>query len=295
MSTGKRALYCVVIILCSLLFFYYRHANLPYIDSKTDQYFDNITKKSISAYAVTRGINAIVSVIKESNLSISPAGLGISIAAGQILDPLDDMTEKLADVLVLSIVSLGIQKISMEIGQLLSLQVIAFLLPLLILPLWVKNGLINQLVSVAARIILILFILRFFLPSSMLINDFFYSEFMEENILETKEKLRVISESGGEISNFETITYDDGILDTLNSSLFNMTLKMEQMKRLFNKFKNNLGDIISSLLDLTIYYAMIFIIQVILIPLMILWITIKFVNYLFKSEIKSELLEKVGL
>jgi len=295
MPTGKRILYSLLILSCSLLFFMYRHVNLPLIDAKTDHYFETISKKSISAYAVTRGINAIVSVIKESHLSVSPAGLGITVAAGQILDPLDDLTEKLSSVLILSIVSIGVQKIAMEIGNHFSFQAIAFLLPFLILPIWIKTGYIQILITVIAKLILILFILRLFLPASMFVNGFFYTEFMEENITDAKSRLKLISENGGTISNFDTFTTNEGILDTLNNSLDNMTLKMNQMKRLFNTIKHNLGDIITSLLDLTIYYSMIFLVQIILIPITVLWLTVKSVRVLFRSEWSTGLLNKAGL
>jgi hypothetical protein len=42
-------------------------------------------------YATCRVINASVSIVKESSLQLEPAGVGISLAVGQALDPIDDM------------------------------------------------------------------------------------------------------------------------------------------------------------------------------------------------------------
>ena len=282
-----------LILFCSSGLLYFKDTPLPLVDGKTDAYFEEVSQRSISAYAVTRGINAIVSVIKESNVSLSPAGVGITVAAGQVLDPLDDMTERLSSVLVLSIVSIGIQKLTMEIGQLFSFQIIGCLLPILILPLWIKNYLLGKIVTFAAKIIVVLTVLRFFLPGSMMLNNLFYTEFLEENIVQTKEKLRVISESGGELGQFDAVQYDDGIIDTLNSSLDSMTLKMAEMKKAYNKIEKNLGEIIDSLLDLTIYYVMIFLVQVLLIPVFALWLSLRLVDNLFKPELKTVFLQKV--
>lgn len=292
-SIVRKMFLTFLIVTCSVGLLYLKHTPLPLIDEKTDVYFEEVSQRSVSAYAVTRGINAIVSVIKESNVSVSPAGVGINIAAGQVLDPLDDMTERLSSVLVLSIVSIGIQKLTMEIGQLFSFQIIGCLLPLLILPLWIKSKALGRVVTFAAKIMLILTILRFFLPGSMMLNNVFYTEFLEENIIETKDKLRVISDSGGELGQFDAIQYDDGIIDTLNSSLDSMALKMAEIKKVFNKIENNLGEIINSLLDLTIYYMMIFLVQVLFIPVFTLWVTLRLVDNLFKSELRTVFLQKV--
>lgn len=289
----RKVFLTVLILLCSFAVLCLKDIPIPLVDEKTDVYFEEVSQRSISAYAVTRGINAIVSVIKESNVSLSPAGVGITVAAGQVLDPLDDMTERLSSVLVLSIVSIGIQKLTMEIGQLFSFQLIGCLLPLLVLPLWIKSHLLGKIVTFAAKIIVVLTVLRLFLPGSMMLNNLFYTEFLEENIVQTKEKLRVISESGGELSQFDAVQYDDGIIDTLNSSLDSMTLKMAEMKKAYNKIENNLGEIIDSLLDLTIYYVMIFLVQVLLIPVFALWLTLRLVDNLFKPELKTVFLQKV--
>lgn len=292
-SIVRKVFLTLLIVICSTGLLYFKHTQIPLVDERTDIYFEEVSQRSVSAYAITRGINAIVSVIKESNVLVSPAGVGINVAAGQVLDPLDDMTERLSSVLVLSIVSIGIQKMTMEIGQLFSFQLIGCLFPLLILPLWSRNQVLGKVVTFTAKLIVVLTILRFFLPGSMMLNNIFYTEFLEENIVQTKEKLRVISDSGGELGQFDTIQYDDGIIDTLNSSLDSMALKMGEMKRVFNKIENNLGEIIDSLLDLTIYYMMIFLVQILLIPVFALWLTLRLVDNLFKSELKTVFMQRI--
>lgn len=52
-------------------------------------------------------INATVSVIQQSSVQLEPAEIGLSLAVGQIADPINDMVEKLSNVLVMSITSLG--------------------------------------------------------------------------------------------------------------------------------------------------------------------------------------------
>jgi hypothetical protein len=92
-------------------------ARIDRLDAVADQYFeDSVTKASV-AYGTSRLINAGVSVVKDSSVQLQPAGLGISLAVGQVLDPLDDLNERLSSVLVTAIISLLAQKICYEIAQ----------------------------------------------------------------------------------------------------------------------------------------------------------------------------------
>ena len=188
----KKILLTLAILLSSVAFYFASYVNLPVIDSKAENYFADAIKKATIAYATTRGVNAVVSVLKESEIGMTPAGVGVNIAAGQILDPLDDMTERLSSVLVFAIVSLGIQKIAMEIGYALSFKIISFLLPLFILPLWLNKNWANLFISPLVKIIAIVFVLRLFLPISSVINDSVYQQFLKEQIEYSKEKLTVI-------------------------------------------------------------------------------------------------------
>ena len=105
----------VLLLAAAAVLFMLPGLKLPYIDKNTDSYFSDSMTKAGVAYGVCRVINASVSAIKESHIQIEPAGLGVSLAAGQVLDPLDDMTERASDILVTAIVSLGIQKIAYEL------------------------------------------------------------------------------------------------------------------------------------------------------------------------------------
>jgi len=89
----------------------------------TDAYFREAITKAGVAYATCRVLNASVSIVKDSSLQLEPAGVGISLAVGQALDPIDDMTERLSDVLVTAITSflyVGIFLIQVVILPLLS-------------------------------------------------------------------------------------------------------------------------------------------------------------------------------
>ena len=94
----------ILLVAVAIMLFILPGLKLPYLDQKADTYFSEAMTKAGLAYGVCRVINASVSVIKESQVQLEPAGLGVSLAAGQLLDPLDDMTERASDILVTAIV-----------------------------------------------------------------------------------------------------------------------------------------------------------------------------------------------
>lgn len=96
----------VVALVVTFLLFFVSDIRLPFLDSNADEYFESAMSKAAVAYGTTRVINASISILKESEVHAEPGGIGISIAAGEILDPIEDMTERVSDVLVTAIVSL---------------------------------------------------------------------------------------------------------------------------------------------------------------------------------------------
>ena len=85
-------------------------------DNRTEKYLKDTTIKAATAYTMARGINALVSIIQDTEVSIVVA----DIAIGEALDPVNDIVEKFSNILMYSTVSLALQlfifKLSKEIG-----------------------------------------------------------------------------------------------------------------------------------------------------------------------------------
>ena len=104
----RRIYWSLLGIMMATILFFSVGFEIPVLDKKANTYFNESISKAGLAYATCRVINASISVIQNSNLQLEPAGVGVSLAIGQALDPIDDMTERLSDVLVTAIVALGI-------------------------------------------------------------------------------------------------------------------------------------------------------------------------------------------
>jgi hypothetical protein len=279
-DTKQTAIKSVIGILLSIILFFSSGVQIPFIDSSADAYFkDSITKAGVS-YGVSRIINATVSVIQESNVQLEPAGIGMSLAIGQIVDPINDMVERLSNVLVMSIASLGVQELAYEISITIVPQILAVFLFVLSLLVWFKNERVFKLQKVIMSVLVIAAIARFCLPISSMANEFLQETFFEDKIIEANEKLTA---STADLNKLEDIDVPkiEGFMGTIGNSASYIKDKTVDFKNTVQVIMENKGVIIENLLRLTFLYLGIFIIQVLVLPLLIFWLLMRMVNSLF--------------
>lgn len=275
-----RATKSIIGILLSIVLFFSSGVQIPVLDATADTYFkDSITKAGVS-YGICRVINATVSVIQESSVQLEPAGIGLSLAVGQIADPINDMVERLSNVLVMSIASLGVQELAYEISITIVPQTLAaFLLTLSVL-VWFKNTRVLKLQRILMSVMVIASIARFCLPVSAVANEFLQETFFEDKIIEANQKLTA---STADIDKLEDISVPklDGFIGTIGNSASYIKEKSVDFKNTIQAIMENKGVIVENMLRLTFLYLGIFVIQVLVLPLLIFWFLMRIVNSLF--------------
>lgn len=279
-NTKQTAIKSIIGILLSIVLFFSSGVQIPVLDSTADSYFkDSITKAGVS-YGVCRVINATVSVIQESSVQLEPAGIGLSLAVGQIVDPINDMAERLSNVLVMSIASLGVQEIAYEISITVVPQILAFFLLIVSFLVWFKNDRVFRLQKIMIAVLVIASIARFCLPISSMANEFLQEAFFDDKIIDANEKLTA---STSELKTIEEIELPkiEGVLGTIGNSASYLKEKSIEFKNTIQVIIENKTEIIENLLRLTFLYLGIFIIQVLVLPLLIFWLLMKIVNSLF--------------
>ncbi len=227
-----------------------------------------------------RVINATVSVIQQSSVQLEPAGIGLSLAVGQIADPINDMVERLSNILVMSIASLGVQELAYEISITIVPQILAVLLLLLSVLVWFKITRVLKLQRILMSVMVIASIARFCLPISSMANEFLQETFFEDKIIEANEKLTA---STADIDKLEDVTVPklDGFIGTIGNSASYIKEKSVDFKNTIQVIIENKSVIIENLLRLTFLYLGIFVIQVLVLPLLIFWFLMRIVNSLF--------------
>ena len=68
-------------------------------------------ERALVAFALARALNGVISVAQGTEVAIEPAGVGVKLSPGEILDPVNDLVEQFSSVMLLASVSLGIQRL----------------------------------------------------------------------------------------------------------------------------------------------------------------------------------------
>lgn len=284
MPVKEKAIRSAVGIFIAVVLLFSAGARLPALDATTDAYFREAITKAGVAYATCRVINASVSIIKESSLQLEPAGIGISLAVGQALDPIDDMIERLSDVIVTAITSLGVQKLTYEISVSLAPPLIALCLFALSVLIWFENARLASLQKLTMQILLLLAVARFCLPISSMANGYVQKHYFEEQISAANNELALGSVELDKLKDF-SLPEIDGFLGTIENSASFVKQKSILFKNALVNTVSNMGSIIENLLKLTFLYVGIFVIQVIILPLLSFWFLMKTANTLFRTNI----------
>lgn len=256
---------------------------LPVLDKKADQYFEDAITQAGTSYAACRLINGGVSLLKDSDIEIVPLGLGMSVSAGQILDPLDDMTERTSDILVTSIVSLGVQKLLHAVMlQLAPILLGAFLIIWVLLG-FKENATTNRTRQLLIRMIVVVSVARFCLPLSALVSDALYDVVFEEQIGAAKSSLPF---QDGEINKLTNTDFpESNFWNFAGNTADFVEGKFTYFHDLLVSIYDDTTNIIGNLLSLAYLYVGIFVIQVILMPLLIFLLLSKLINTLFNTNV----------
>lgn len=236
-------------------------------DGEARSYLDRTITKSLVTYAVVRSLNGIISVIQESDVAVSPAGLGVSIAAGEILDPVNDLIERFSWVILASATSLGIQRVMMDITVWLGFRVLLTLsMAAFLTGLWVNHLGRWNLKSLGLKLLLLSVFIRFAVPMVAFATDRIDTLFLDQTYTRASEDLKDVSqaiENEGAVEKGNE-NQSSGWLRSLYDSL-RTSMKVEERIRI-------LKDTVSGYIDHIIDLIVVFILQTIIVPLIVLYI-----------------------
>jgi hypothetical protein len=170
---------CLTLVLLALV----TCAWLTPIDNTAAQLTDNGLKRALVSFASARALNALISVAQETEIAIEPAGVGVTLAPGQVLDPLNDLVERFGDLMLAASIAFGVQKLLIAVGASsgisLLLSVIAGAVVIL---LWRGKAQPEQAVPAwTLRLLTALIVVRFALPVVTIGNEMLFKAFLEQD------------------------------------------------------------------------------------------------------------------
>jgi hypothetical protein len=230
-------------------------------------------KRALVTFAVARTLNGVISVAQGTEVAVEPAGVGVTFGVGQILDPINDLVEQFAGVMLVASTSLGIQNVLLGMtGWWGTTAALVAAVALALAVIWWPSERARRWDGAAVRLLLILMFLRFAVPLLVLGTNAVFDTFLAAEqeaatlaLETTREEIEELNEQAAPpVPESETMMGRLGAM--LDESLESMNVK-QRLDDLRLRVSNASEHIVNLIV--------IFVLQTILLPLAFLWIIVQ--------------------
>lgn len=252
-----------------------------------EDYLDQALRNALVTFAVARVLNAGISVVQGTELAFSPAGVGVTLSPGEVLDPLNDLVERFSWVMLVAASSLGIQKLLLGIGASPQFSLLmAAALTLYLLALWHPRWREGRLRRAGFRLAAILVAVRFGMGLVLLGNELVYRQFIEPDYQQAAaglEAARLRIEALGleqEATGSAEAGAEEESLSQRMRSLWNGAGESLNPVRHLQALKAAAAEATDHIIRLIVVFLM----QTLLLPLLFLWALYKSVAVLLAPD-----------
>lgn len=247
------------------------------LDMPATERVDAGLKRSLVSFASARALNAVISVVQGTEVSAQPMGFGIVLTPGQVLDPVNDLVESFSNAMLAASVAFGVQKVLIGVG---GYWPVSALLTVFVV-FWAGLRLLGQAPSPwLARLLFVLLLVRFAIPAVTLGTDFLFEKFLAAEYAANQQAIELAS---GQIEQSEPPVplADAGVLDRMKNWFAEQNLdagaRLEALKETAEKITERVINLI-----------VIFLLQTLIIPLLLLWALYAAAKAAFERPLRSE-------
>ncbi len=255
----------------------------PFVDQRAAADYEQLFQRAFITFALARTINGVISVVQGTEVALQPAGVGVTLTPGEILDPVNDLVERFSWIMMGATISLGIQNVLLDVSAWWVIQaLVSVLAAWMLIRLWYPGQGSKLHRPVLKRVLLMLLFLRFAVPVMLIANDLLYQQFLEHRFEQSTE---VITLAGKELEQLreeasveEVEGTDDSMLESITRAWSNSVDSIDLSGRL-KRMQAQAGEIIEHMVQLSV----VFILQTGLLPVAFLWVFLEVLKRLFKS------------
>ena len=240
-------------------------------DSVAEDYAEQALKRALVTFAAARTLNGVISVVQSTEV-----GVGVTVAIGEVLDPINDLVERFSAVMLVAASSLGLQNVLLNITTspgVTALLVIAAVIATALLWWPGKSGKTRWVA--APRILIVVIAIRFLFPllivSTNLVTDTFLAAEQAEATAALEGTSTAIKELNDDIE--ATTETDQSLMDRLGSVIDESLRAIDVTARL-DALKANAAKAAEHIVHLIV----LFVLQTIILPLAILWLLVEFLK-----------------
>lgn len=257
----------------------------PFVDQRAEAEYEKLFQRAFITFALARTINGVISVVQGTEVALQPAGVGVTLTPGEILDPVNDLVERFSWIMMGATISLGIQNVLLDVSAWWVIQILLSVLAAwLLIRIWYPGRQDSRGVRkvLLVRVLLLLLFLRFAVPVMLIANDLLYQQFLEQRYQQSTEVIRL---AGKELEQLqeeagveEVHEGEQGMLDSI-ASAWNRTIDTVDLSGRLERMQQKAGDVIEHLVQLSV----VFILQTGLLPVAFLWVFLEVLKRLFRS------------
>jgi len=263
------------------------------LDTSSMQIHDDAFERAFGAFAIAKALNAVISLIQGTELSFTPIGVGLTFSVGEILDPLNDLVERFSMIMLLSTISLGIEKLLLTLSFSTFIKVALTLSTLgLVVLIWLKKAPTSFLFSLMMRLFLLLVLLRYAAIIFVSFETMFYNSMLKD---EFTNSTLILEKTHKELKHIESASEKIQMSGAKDSSWYSASSdKYTQVIEKMN-IQQKLEDLEESIDEATeniINLATIFIVLSMILPMLFLWLVYALIKVLFSRSLEFKSLEK---
>jgi hypothetical protein len=272
----KQWLFSLVLLLVAAL------SVTPFIDQRAAADYEQLFQRAFVTFALARTINGVISVVQGTEIALQPAGVGVTLTPGEILDPVNDLVERFSWIMMGATISLGVQNVLLDVSAWWVIQaLVSALAAWMLIRIWYPGQGSRARGIILKRVFLSLLFIRFAVPVMLIANDLLYQQFLEQRYQQSTEVITVagreLEQIREEASAENTEDTDASMLDSITRA-WSSTVDSIDLSARLKRMQSHAADVIENLIQLSV----VFILQTGLLPVAFLWFFVQVFKRLFR-------------
>ncbi|MCP5269349.1 MAG: hypothetical protein H6943_09995 [Zoogloeaceae bacterium] len=245
------------------------------VDDLAKTRVDDGLKRALATFAVARTLNAVISVVQGTEVSVQAVG-GVTLAPGQVLDPLNDLIEQFSALMLGACIAFGVFKVALAISSdivvtgMFSVLALAWVI-------WLVRG--GPMPKWVMPLMLLVVMIRFAMPAVIVGSDLLFEKFLEPEYVQSKA---LVSNAASQL---ETLTPPEnasaeaksGVVDRLKNwwaQTIDAGTRFQQLKA-----------VAEQTVEHAIRLAVVFLMQTLLLPVFLFWLLARLVRGLLDTAL----------
>ena len=233
---------------------------------------------ALITFAAARALDGAISLAQGTEIALQPAGVGVTVSAGELLDPVNDLVEQFSSLMLIATTSLGLQNMLLRVSQ---WWVLGALLGLLtvgrIVILWYPKAVDEPIRQLIAGAFAVALIVRFALPLYAIGSSLFFEHFLAPT---QAAAVGAVEQTSGDIRELERLGVEsqldvDATWRQRVSAWFAETVQSLDVRDRIEAFRDRLATVTEHVLQLVVVFTL----QTIALPLAFLWMLPRVVSW----------------